>query len=127
MATKRGKRSGGTRPKVAAKAARIGTRKREPERREAPGRRTAPVARPVAGPSPLDRAERLRDDIVKSKLTAPDPWAYTPKARAWGQRAQELLDRIARDGATPALARQLEALAAEAEADRDFQEAKRLF
>jgi hypothetical protein len=88
---------------------------------------TRPVATRPAEPSLLERAEALRDAIQRSKLTAPDPWAYTAKARGWGVRAQELVDRIARDGATPGARQGLEQLSGEVEGDREFQEARRLF
>jgi len=83
------------------------------------------LARGLAQPSPLERAERLRDAIEQSKLSAADPWVYAAKARAWRQRAQQLVDEIARSGDTPALQRGLATLAAEVEGDRDFQEARR--
>jgi hypothetical protein len=75
----------------------------------------------------LERAERLRDAILKSKLCHPDPWGYAPKARAWAQRAQEIVDTIATSGDTVAHHRALDAFAAEVEGDSDFQEARRLF
>jgi len=50
-------------------------------------------------------AERLRDDILRSKLTHPDPWTYGAKARAWGERAQALVEEIAVEGDTPATRR----------------------
>jgi hypothetical protein len=88
---------------------------------------TARPAPPSAGPSPGEHAERLRDDIQRSKLTHPDPWRYAPKARAWGERAQVLVEQIAAKGDTPDARRSLEALDAELQKDRDFQEARRLF
>jgi hypothetical protein len=75
----------------------------------------------------LERAERLRDDILRSKTTHPDPWGYTAKAREWGRQAQALVDELARRGESGALAQRVEALSAEVTADRDFQEARRLF
>jgi hypothetical protein len=90
----------------------------------APARRTA--ERPAPGPSLLDRAVRLRDAIQVSKLTAEDPWAYTAKARGWGQEAQAVVDEIARGGGdADALSRRLDALTATVEGDRDYQEARR--
>jgi hypothetical protein len=89
-----------------------------------------PAARPAAaatGPSLLERAERLRDEVLRSKMTHPDPWRYTSKARGLASRAQGLVDQIARDGASAASERAVAALAAELTADRDFQEAKALF
>lgn len=93
----------------------------------APERPSAPASRPVpAPPTLLEEAERFRDEIQRTKLCHPDPWAYTPKARGWAQQAQALVDRIATGdqggGARDALAR----LRAEVEGDRDFQEARRL-
>lgn len=97
------------------------------------------VARPPAAVKPasspstvptalglLDQAERLREAIQRSKLTHPDPWSYTPKARGWGERAQTLVDQLAR-GEDGTARRALETLAAAVEGDRDFQEARRLF
>lgn len=75
----------------------------------------------------LHRAEELRDAILKSKLTAADPWAYTPKARAWVLLAQRLVEEIAAGGDRRALEERLAALTAEVEADPDFQEARRRF
>jgi len=83
--------------------------------------------RAPAEPSLLERAEGLRDAVLKSKLCHPDPWRYTPKARAWAQQAQQIVDRIATDGDAAAHRRALEAMVAEVEADPDFQEARRLF
>lgn len=82
---------------------------------------------PTAGPGPGERAERLRDEILRSKLTHPDPWAYAGKARAWGDRAQGLVELIVVEGPSPVALRTLEELYAEVERDRDFQEARRLF
>lgn len=75
----------------------------------------------------LRQAEELRDAILKSKLTAADPWAYTPKARAWVLLAQQLVEEIAAGGDRRALEERLTALTAEVEADHDFQEARRRF
>jgi hypothetical protein len=82
---------------------------------------------PSAGPSAGERAERLRDAILRSKLTHPNPWTYAPKARGWGERAQVLVEMIVVEGHTPVILRTLETLHAEVEGDRDFQEARRLF
>jgi hypothetical protein len=79
-----------------------------------------------ADPTLAELAEHLRDDIRRSKLTHPDPWRYAPKARAWGERVEILVVETA-GGLTPATRRALEALAEEVRADRDFQEARRLF
>lgn len=87
----------------------------------------SPVSSPRRGETVLQRAERLRDAILKSKLTAADPWAYTPKARAWVQRAQRLVEELAIRGEGAALEAELLALAAEVEGDPDFQEARRRF
>lgn len=122
MATKRGKRASSKTSRARGKAT-----VKPGARRPTPGRRTAPAAVTAHAGSPLERAERLRAAIERSKLTAADPWAYTPKARRWGQRAQELVERIARSGPTAALERDLGALTSEVEADRDFQGARRLF
>ena len=87
--------------------------------------RAATPSRASAGPSLIERAERLRDAIHDSKLRAADPWRYTAKARDWVQRAQRIVDEIARSGETAALRQKLDALGAEIEADRDYQEAHR--
>jgi hypothetical protein len=95
----------------------------------APAKRPVPSARPAAAPAGLaleEQAVRLRDDILRSKLTHPDPWRYATKARGWGERVQVLVVQTV-GGETPATRRALEALAAEVLADRDFQEARRLF
>ena len=83
-----------------------------------------PAHRPVE-PSLLERAERLRDAIQTSKLTAPDPWPYAGKARGWTQRAQALVEDVARRGDTRATRRAIDTLTAEVEGDRDYQEALR--
>ena len=75
----------------------------------------------------LERAERLRDDLLRSKLTHPDPWSYTAKARAWGERAQALVEEITVAGETPGLHATVAKLAAEVEGDVDFQKARQLF
>ncbi len=56
---------------------------------------------------------------------AVDPWSYSTKTRPWSQRAQGLVDAIAQGGDRGALERELAALTAAVEADRDFQEARR--
>src|SRR5262245_47464404 len=69
---------------------------------------TAPSARAAsAGPGLGERAERLRDEIMRSKLTHPDPWAYAAKARAWGERAQVLVETIVVRGDSPTVLRTL--------------------
>lgn len=127
MATKRGR--SGSKAKSTKPAARGGTKARAVKPAAKADGKAAP-ARPaaaVSAPSVLERAETLRDAIQRSKLTAPDPWAYTAKARGWGQRAQALVDRVARDGDTSAARQALDKLSAEVEGDRDFKEARRLF
>ena len=72
----------------------------------APAKRPVPSARPAAasaGPALEEQAERLRDDILRSKLTHPDPWRYAPKARGWGERVQVLVVQTV-GGETPATA-----------------------
>jgi hypothetical protein len=92
-----------------------------------PASATARPAPPSAGPTLGDHAEHLRGEILRSKHTHPDPWRYAPKARAWGERVQVLVEQIAARGETPAARRSLEALDVELRGDRDFQEARRLF
>jgi hypothetical protein len=82
---------------------------------------------PPAEPTLLERAERLRDDILRSKLTHPDPWAYTAKARTWGGGFQALVEEIAVAGQTPELHARFARLSAEVEGDPDFQRARQLF
>jgi hypothetical protein len=91
------------------------------------GPAAAVPALPPAEPTLLERAERLRDDLLRSKLTHPDPWSYTAKARAWGGRIQTLVEEIAEAGQTPALHAAVGKLAAEVEGDADFQKARQLF
>ena len=96
----------------------------------APPKRAAAAARPApsaAEPSLEARAEHLRDQIQQSKLSHPDPWRFGAKARGWGERAQVLVELIAARGDTASARGSLDALAAEVEGDRDFQEARRLF
>ena len=76
----------------------------------------------------MDQVERLRDQIQRSKLTHPDPWTYGAKARGWGERAASPRGcRSPSRGDSPAAQRTIEALDAEIQGDRDFQEARRLF
>jgi outer membrane biosynthesis protein TonB len=91
--------------------------------------KTTASSRPAVstGPGLGKRAERLRDEIMRSKLTHPDPWVYAPKARAWGERAQILVELVVVRGDSPTALRTLEVLQAEVEGDRDFQTARRLF
>jgi hypothetical protein len=133
VAKKAPKRS--TTKKVAAKSAKAARRpagkpattSKAKAKSPAPATRTAAPARPApAGPTLGEQAELLRDEILRSKLTHPDPWRYAPKARGWGERVQVLVVQTT-GGDAPALRRALDALAAEVLADRDFQEARRLF
>jgi hypothetical protein len=75
----------------------------------------------------MELAERLRDDIHRSKHTHSDPWTYGGKARPWSERAELLVAQIVVVGDTSATRRALEALDSEVRGDRDFQEARRLF
>ena len=108
----------------AAKKAAPKTKAPAPSKRAVASAWPAP---PSAGSTLGEHAERLRDDIQRSKLTHPDPWIYAPKARAWGERAQVLVDLIVVQGDSPAARRALEALDAEIQRDHDFQQARRLF
>jgi hypothetical protein len=92
-----------------------------------PGPEVARRALLPAEPSLLERAERLRDDLLRSKLTHPDPWSYTAKARVWGEQAQALVEEIAVAGQTPAFHAAITKLEAEVEGDADFQKARQLF
>jgi hypothetical protein len=92
----------------------------------APARAAAPAA-PVAAGALAERARRIHEEITRSKLTHPDPWRYAPKAREWGDRALTIVDLVAVRGETPSAHSSLAALVAELDADRDFQEARRLF
>lgn len=138
MAKKAPKRSATTRsskpPKAAARAA--ANRPAKPAAKATTGSRPTAPARPVAtarpgpqpaGPSLLEQAERLRDEIQRSKLTHPDPWTYGAKARTWGVRAQALVDQLATRGDDTATRHALVTLEAEVQGSRDFQEARRLF
>jgi hypothetical protein len=129
VATKRSKRSGTkSTAKRSSKAARPAARPKpaKPAANAAAkpaSRPAAPARREAAGPSLEERTLALRDAIEHSKLTAVDPWGYTPKARKWVARAERLLA-----GTEPAEAHKaLAALAAEVEGDREFQEARRRF
>ena len=95
------------------------------KRSDAPASHARPGS--PAEPSLLQDAERLRDAILKSKLTHPDPWSYTAKARAWSQHAQHLVEQIATGGDVAEQRRALEKFAAEVERDPDFEEARRRF
>src|SRR5262249_15432412 len=74
-----------------------------------------------------ERVQHLHEEIRRSKLTHPNPWTYAPKARAWDDRAQVLVEMIVVQGYTPVVVRTLETLHAEVEADRDFQDAPPVF
>ena len=87
----------------------------------------AAVSPVAAGPTPLERAEGLWEQIVRSKLTHPDPWPYTAKARAWARRAEQIIDDLAIGRTTEGARQALTALTAEVEQDRDFQAARRSF
>ena len=114
-------------PKATGKVADKPRAKASPKARAAaPAKRPAASPRP-AGPGLMEQAERLRDEIQRSKHTHPDPWTYGAKARPWGERAQAVVDQIAFSGDTAATRRALEALDGEVQRDRDFQEARRLF
>ena len=130
MAKKTQKRSAPKKASTkAAKAARRPSGKAA-TKASAGSKRTTASAQPTppsAGLSIGERAERLRDDILRSKLTHPDPWSYASKARGWGDRAQVLVEMIVVQGQTSGLLRTLETLHAEVEGDRDFQVARRLF
>jgi hypothetical protein len=92
----------------------------------APATRAAASSR-SAGVGLMELAARLRDEIQRSKHTHSDPWTYTAKARPWSERAEVLVAQIVVGGDTSATRRALEALDVEVRADRDFQEARRLF
>ncbi len=95
-----------------------------------PAKRTVAESRPASPPtrhSLTDQVKRLREQIQRSKLTHPDPWTYGAKARGWGDRVQVLVEQITVQGESPAAQRTIEALDAEIQGDRDFQEARRLF
>lgn len=131
MATKRGKRSGTkTKSKAKPKATAKPSVKSARATSQAPGRRAAipavaPARQAAAPPALLERAKALRDAIQRSKLTAPDPWTYTAKARGWLDRAERLLDRISANVETAEMRKAVEALTAEVEGDRDYREAQR--
>ncbi len=111
-------------PKASARPAPAATR--APARRgTVPVPVVAPVRREVAPPSLLEQAKALRDSVQESKLTARDPWGYTAKARAWQERVEQLLDRITANVDAAATRKGVEALRAEIEGDRDYQEAQR--
>ena len=128
-----------TTARPAAKAAKKPAAK--PAVAPAPKLAAAPAPKPAAAPAakraganaahpglPMDeRARQLHADIARSKLTHPDPWRYAAKARGWGERAQVIVELITIRGETASALSSLEALVAELDKDRDFQEARRLF
>ena len=99
----------------------------KPSKSAKPARSTGRAAAAPSGPALGEQAAQLRDDILRSKLTHPDPWRYAGKARGWGERAQVIVEVIAVRGDTASARGSLEALLAEIDRDRDFQEARRLF
>jgi hypothetical protein len=113
--------------KPPAKPAAKATTRSKPTATARPAVATARPGPQPAGPSLLEQAERLRDEIQRSKLTHPDPWTYGVKARTWGVRAQALVDQLAAQGDDTATRRALVTLEAEVQGSRDFQEARRLF
>jgi hypothetical protein len=78
-------------------------------------------------PSLLEQAEGLRDAILKSRLSHPEPWGYTPRTRNWGREAQRIIDEIAEGKDIDTCRRAYQALAAEVDGDPEFQVARRLF
>ena len=116
-------------PKPAAKAPARTPAKAAPKAAP-PAKRAVAESRPAPAPTRhrlTDQVERLREQIQRSKLTHPDPWTYGAKARGWGDRVQVLVEQITVQGESPAAQRTIEALDAEIQGDRDFQEARRLF
>lgn len=99
----------------------------KPSKSAKPAVSTGRAAAAPSGPALGEQAARLRDDILRSKLTHPDPWRYAGKARGWGERAQALVDQTAAGSHGAEARRAFEALAGEIQGDRDFQEARRLF
>ena len=62
---------------------------------------------------------------MRTKLTHPNPWDYTAKARAWAHRAEQIEEDLVRGRNPEAARRALTALTAEVETDPDFQAARR--
>lgn len=136
VAKKRAQRSGtkkatnkqSARPKPAAKAPVAKAPVAKPAARPPqPAPRSAAPARQAAPTPLLEQARSLREAIERSKLTAPDPWGYTTKARGWIQRADQVLSRIESSADAAGTRKTLETLRGEIEGDRDFQAARRLF
>jgi hypothetical protein len=113
--------------KTAARPAAQAAKKPASKPAPAPAPKRAAAATPHAGLPLAERAQQLREEITRSKLTHPDPWRYADKARGWGERAQVIVEVIAVRGDTVSARTSLEALLAELDRDRDFQEARRLF
>ena len=135
MAKKRAQRSGTTkkatgkrdaRPKPAAKASKTRPAAK-PAKPAKPAPRAVAPAPAAASPTALERVRSLREAIERSKLTSPDPWGYTAKARDWLQRTDQVFARIEAGADTAGARKTAEALRAEVEGDRDFQAARRLF
>jgi hypothetical protein len=78
-------------------------------------------------PSLLEHAEGLRDAILRSRLSHPEPWSYTPRTHTWGVEAQRIIDEIAEGKDIDTCRRAYEVLAAKVEGDPEFQVARRLF
>jgi outer membrane biosynthesis protein TonB len=114
-------------PRSAGKPAIKSTAQAKPSKAAKPAVSTGRAAAVPSGRALGEQAAQLRDDILRSKLTHPDPWRYAGKARGWGERAQALVDQTAVDSHAAGAQRAFEALASEVQADRDFQEARRLF
>ena len=100
------------------------TRAAAPTRIVAPASRSAPP--PLRPLTLLEQTEHLRNEIHRTKLSHPDPWSYTARARAWGERAQQLVEAIATSGESPDRRRAFKALSAEVQADKDFRLARDL-
>lgn len=135
MAKKRAQRSGtkkkatgkrDARPKPAARASKTRPAARPAKPAKPAPRATAP-APAAASPTAREQVRSLREAIERSKLTSPDPWGYTAKARGWLQRTDQVFARIEAGADTAGARKTVEALRAEVEGDRDFQAARRLF
>ena len=127
------------RPSTATPSRRSKTRSASPSLTPSDGARSFALAgsrtrRPVAAASPvpaaptwLERAEGLWAQIVRSKLTHPDPWDYTAKARVWAHRAEQIVEDLAMGRNIEGARRALTDLTAELEQDRDFDAARKAF
>jgi hypothetical protein len=89
--------------------------------------RASRVPSPSVEPSLLEQAEGLRDAILRSRLSHPEPWSYTPRTHSWGLEAQRIIDEIAEGKDIDTCRRAYEVLAAKVEGDPEFQTARRLF